>query len=426
MKISEIIYVFLMIMYDFAIMYMLLDVKLKSVKKLKLIFSLTIFALALISSVFVVWEYGRATFTAYYPLIVQVPIYIVYYLVSKYRGTKLFFVFLSTFIFSTPVLWLPFIVGTFVNYSIQIMTLTSFITYLIMLVIVKKYIAPLFHYALGNLQKSWLLLSSLPVLYTILSYLSDGYNYTIQGWQETSYFRILILAIIYSAYMVILVLFKQIREQFRWKNEHDILALQMVSMKEHLSELKDTQTMSTIYRHELKHHLQYVNSCILQSNYEESSKYIMSICSEIEKSSVEPYCENDGVNMILSSYVTKAKGMETDITVDAVIPSSIHVSTTDLCVILANGIDNAIYACEKISDRIKKKVTLSCHIKNDKVFIQIINPYDGDIEFREDLPISHKDGHGMGIMSIVNIAKKYQGIYSFVANDKMFILSVII
>jgi two-component system sensor histidine kinase AgrC len=129
--------------------------------------------------------------------------------------------------------------------------------------------------------------------------------------------------------------------------------------------------------------------------------------------------------MLLSSYVTKAKSVETDLTVDAVIPTSIHVATTDLCIVLAIGLENAIIACKKTIDREKKKIVLSCHIKNDKVCIQIINPYSGSIEFREDIPISNNDEYGMGNISIVNITKKYQGLYSFVASDSLFTLSVI-
>lgn len=51
--------------------------------------------------------------------------------------------------------------------------------------------------------------------------------------------------------------------------------------------------------------------------------------------------------MILSFYVTKAKSAEIDMSINAVIPISIHVATNDLCVVLANGIENAILACKK-------------------------------------------------------------------------------
>jgi glycopeptide antibiotics resistance protein len=57
-------------------------------------------------------------------------------------------------------------------------------------------------------------------------------------WKDTSYFRILILATIYSAYMVIFVLFKQTTEQGIMKKEQAILTVKMDAMNAYLSELK--------------------------------------------------------------------------------------------------------------------------------------------------------------------------------------------
>jgi sensor histidine kinase regulating citrate/malate metabolism len=184
--------------------------------------------------------------------------------------------------------------------------------------------------------------------------------------------------------------------------------------------------MAAIYRHDLRHHLQYVNTCISQSKLEESKDYIKSICREIEQSYVMLYCENDAVNMILSSYVAKAKTKSIVVTISANIPTVIHIATTDLCVILANAIENAIFACENIPDREKRKITLSCRTQNNKLFIQIINTYEGDIAFQEGIPCANSVGHGMGIKSIIHIVKKYQGVYSFDAKDHVFTLSAIV
>ena len=425
MKITDMLYAMCVMLFDFTVMYLLLDIKVKKAKFFKLAFSILVFTLSLLSSIMIAGIYHRSTFTSNYFPLVQLPIFIVYFLLSRYRGAKLFFVYLSTFIFSAPVLWFPFIVGTFVNYSRNIMVIGFIIAYILMLVIVKRSIAPLFHYALENLHNNWLLLCALPITYTILSMLSAGFDYSLTAWQETSLFRVLLLAIIYSAYLIIFIFFKQISEQLRMKNEQALITLQMNSMQTHLSELKKSQTLAAIYRHDLRHHLQYVNTCLSQSEYEELSNYIKSICSEIEQSSVQLYCENDSANMIISSYVAKAKGIDAVIEVDAVIPAVIHITTTDLCVVLANGIENAIHACLKNRDR-EKRIQLSCHIKNDKLFIRITNPYDGVIEFQGDIPAAKDEDHGIGTKSIVNIAKKYNGVYSFTAKDNLFTLSVII
>lgn len=426
MKTSDMIYALCVMLFDFVVMYLLLDIKPKKVKRFKLALSILVFTLSLVSSIMIAGIYDRSIFTSYYFLLVQLPIFIVYFLLSRYRRAKLFFVYLSTFIFSAPVLWFPFIVGAFVNYSANIMVAAFIIAYILMLVIVKQSIAPLFHYALENLQNNWILLCALPIAYSILSMLTGGSDYSLTAWQETSYFRVLFLALIYSAYLIIFIFFKQISEQLRMKNEQALLTLQMNSMQSHLSELKNSQTMAAIYRHDLRHHLQYINTCISQSDYEESSKYIRSICSEIEQSSVLSYCENDSANMIISSYVAKADGIGTEIVVDAVIPAAIHITSTDLCVVLANGIENAIHACKRMGDKKSKIIQLCCYIKNDKLFIRITNPYDGIIEFQDDLPVAEAEGHGIGTKSIVNIAKKYNGIYSFTTKENLFTLSVII
>ena len=143
------------------------------------------------------------------------------------------------------------------NYSTNIMVSAFFIAYLLMLIIVKRSIAPLFHYALENLHNNWLLLCALPIAYTILSILTDGSYYSLTTWQETSYFRVLFLAIIYSAYLIIFIFFKQISEQLIMKNEQTLLTLQMNSMQSHLSELKNSQTLAAMYRHDLRHILAY-------------------------------------------------------------------------------------------------------------------------------------------------------------------------
>jgi hypothetical protein len=58
--------------------------------------------------------------------------------------------------------------------------------------------------------------------------------------------------------------------------------------------------------------------------------------------------------------------------------------------------------------------------KNDKLFIQITNSYEGALEFIDDMPVTTKENHGLGTKSIAAVAQKYNGLYSFSADDTMF------
>jgi len=62
------------------------------------------------------------------------------------------------------------------------------------------------------------------------------------------------------------------------------------------------------------------------------------------------FCENETVNLILSSYAGKAKQSDITFSIDARLPDTLLLSDTELCSILSNALDNALRACKQIPD----------------------------------------------------------------------------
>ncbi|HEY5585752.1 MAG TPA: ATP-binding protein [Ruminiclostridium sp.] len=98
----------------------------------------------------------------------------------------------------------------------------------------------------------------------------------------------------------------------------------------------------------------------------------------------------------------------------------------DLCVILSNAIENAVNACKRIPIANDRIIRIICKTKNDKLFIQIANSYEGTIIFVDDMPISIEENHGLGTKSIAAVAQKYGGVYSFTTEDEVFKTSIIL
>ena len=89
---------------------------------------------------------------------------------------------------------------------------------------------------------------------------------------------------------------------------------------------------------------------VLQKNeLEQALEYIHQICADIDNSRVIRYCENDALNLILSSYAGQASdaGIELQFTVTATDFTRFQI--TDLCSLFCKCSENAIYACEKDS-----------------------------------------------------------------------------
>lgn len=131
----------------------------------------------------------------------------------------------------------------------------------------------------------------------------------------------------------------------------------------------------------MRHHLQYVSTCIENGEAEQAQAYISGICKEIEAQKVQIYCENEAVNLILSSFAGRARKKEIEIKIQCAIPAELTVSESDLCVLLSNALENALHACVPLAAEGR-----SCEI---------------DVNFYE---------RNKGIQSICAIVQRYGGV----------------
>lgn len=216
---------------------------------------------------------------------------------------------------------------------------------------------------------------------------------------------------------------QQLRGQLEQAQEN--LNLQMTQAVREIELLRASQQQASTYRHDLRHHLQYLLSCMENGRLEQAQDYIHEICKEIEGKKIITYCENEAANLIFSSFAGRAKEQDILFYIRAEIPQNIPMTESDLCILLSNALENALHACQK-----QKEKGLSCIIetvvyeKNGKIFFQIVNSCNEDIVFEHGIPVTDRAGHGLGVHSICALVERYQGMYQFSVKDDKFILRV--
>ncbi len=216
---------------------------------------------------------------------------------------------------------------------------------------------------------------------------------------------------------------KQIRNQLEQSGEN--LNLQIAQAVREIGLLRESQQQTSMYRHDLRHHLQYISTCIENNRLEQAQEYIYGICTEMEASKVRIFCENESANLILSAFVGRAEEQDIPIEVRAEIPQIIPVSENDLCVLLSNALENALHACQKRKEKgIGGTIEVSAYEKNGKLFLQIVNSCDTDIIFDKGIPVTDRPGHGVGVRSICTLVERHGGIYTFSVKDDKFILRI--
>ena len=88
----------------------------------------------------------------------------------------------------------------------------------------------------------------------------------------------------------------------------------------------------------------------------------------------------------------------------------------DLCIILSNGLDNAIQACQKIDSGTEKYIRVSSSTQGDFILLEIENSIRRKELFKR----------GTGLMNIKAVAEKYEGAISVKMGDASFSLSVLL
>lgn len=224
-----------------------------------------------------------------------------------------------------------------------------------------------------------------------------------------------------AAYLVFLLRASaQDRERFQMEQVQNSLNIQVAQSLKEISALRESQKQASTYRHDLRHHLQYLSACMENGQLDQAQAYIHGICAEIEAQKVQAYCENETANLILSSFAGRCAKEGVGMEVRTVLPPFLSVSDSDLCVLLSNALENALNACRALDGQ--RTVEVDAYEKEHKLFLQITNPCGTDVVFEHGLPITDRPGHGVGVRSICAIVERYGGVSSFSVREGQFIL----
>lgn len=355
-----------------------------------------------------------------YPLIVHFPLLIVLYCMT---GKLLwpFISILSAYLCCELRRWLALLIVALLHGGEMMQDLTEVLITLPLLLLLRSF-APVVHQLSTQSVKRQCIFGLIPAVYYIFDYGTRVYTDLLySGGPAAVEFMPFVCCLVYMAFL----LYHDVREQTdnQLQQLQKSLNLQLTQAVREINALRESQTLTSRYRHDLRHHLQYLSTCMESGQIEQAQVYISGICAEIEAQRVEHYCENETANLIFSSFVGRAKSEGISMTIEGELPAFILVSDSDLCVLLSNALENALHACQPFVAAGKDcGIEVRSYSQNNKLFLQVTNPCMEPIRFERGLPVSDQAGHGIGVQSICAIVQKYSGIYTFLEKDGQFIL----
>lgn len=293
-----------------------------------------------------------------------------------------------------------------------------------LLAVLLRYVAPAARSFARYPRSMQLLFGVVPLAGYLFDYVTRIYTDLLaQGNQAAVEFMPFVCSVAYIVFVLRVSAEERTRGQLEQTRNN--LKLQVGQAVREIEALRTSQQQTRAYRHDLRHHLQYISACIENGRGEQAQEYIQSICTEIEASKVTNYCENETANLIFSSYASRAENCGVPFRVEANIPQLISVAETDLCVLLSNALENALRACRRLKAEDRAAfIEVEAREKNGWIFLQFVNPCPKGVQFEDGLPVNRAEGHGVGVRSICAIVEKYKGLSDFSVQEGRFILRV--
>lgn len=415
----------LVLLFVAALLWILMDVHFRELTPVqKWLVPLLIVVLAVFNHILRSWM-GSAAYGSMIFLTMHVPFILIFLFVTKCGIIKMVFMIFSAVVFMAPTI----LIGNFVRRALfvgssQALLLSNLVTYGIILLLAQFVFRKGFNYLVkyGD-TRFFLRFSFIPLLYYIYLFSVKNLDFSSLNSLGGYIVRALPTLFVFAFYFLLPNIYKELSEKRDLDTATAALTQKLDAAEEQIALLNDAQTRTAIYQHDMRHHLTMIEGLLTAGKPQQAEEYIKKVHADVEAVTPKRFCENEIVNLLCSSFSSKAERMGIQLTIEARLPKVHSISDTELCAVMSNGLENALNAVAKLKTP-DKWVEFYCETKRNKLLIEIKNPYSGEVMMQDGLPVSQQADHGYGCHSIRTIAQRHHGLCSFEADSGIFTLRV--
>lgn len=205
--------------------------------------------------------------------------------------------------------------------------------------------------------------------------------------------------------------------------EMNLMEIQIEEQKKHNQIMVEHAEKLKQQRHDLRHQLTVINGLAGTDN-ERLKEYIHSLIETIPPSQ-KNYCDNTAVNAIVSRFASVCEQSGIECSINLTVPEhNEQMTDSSLCVIFGNLLENAVEACRRMTAG-HRFIRLNSSLQYDMLTITMDNSFDGRVTEENGKFRSRKrEDFGIGLSSVLSVARKGQGDARFESDGLVFLSSV--
>jgi signal transduction histidine kinase len=243
-----------------------------------------------------------------------------------------------------------------------------------------------------------------------------------------AYSKIVLVIVLYIAWFLLILCFAIINTHDKTRQKYDAeLAREIISSgRGYYEKLADMTEQLHILRHDYKHHLASMQKMIADGNNDEIKDYLKTLDANTNETEINDYCQSRVVNAQLDSFSKRCKSEDIDFQVKIILPPAGAVDDYELCIILGNLLENAYTACLRTDKNEIRYIKISMRPRDNQYGIKVENSFDGVLKNDGKILFSTKKDGGLGIKSILSVARRHDGEYVPVWDEKKFSAFVVL
>lgn len=366
---------------------------------------------------------GENATTQIYPLLIHIPLIIFLILYYKYRFisacTSVFSAYLCCQISNWAGIVIFDITGSTAGYYIVRIITTTAVFYILsfklchtMEILLNKEIRDVF------------IVGLLPFSYYIFDYAATKFsNLLYSGNKSITEFMGFAFCLSYLLFLLFYV--REYENKMEIRQYSNLMELQLQGVQKEVEYVNDNKKKLSIMKHDMRHQLHIIQAFLEEGHMEHALQYIREVDSEYEKMNFKRYCKNELLNSVISIYKVRFETRGFSLQCNISTQEKLPCPDIALCTVLSNALENSMHALEKMTQD-NKWADLKISMKGDHLLLELKNPIETIPPFVDGIPVSKKEGHGIGVKSIVYYVEQMNGQYHFSVTDHVFILRIII
>lgn len=294
-------------------------------------------------------------------------------------------------------------------------------------VVVSLILYPFFYYAIrapylrmlhsADVGWMWLTLIPLSLLFAINScYLTPLFLHrdTVDVWSAVA-----LCAITPLIYLTIHHFLRSMQEQYRSQQNEAVLVAQIHALEQQTERILAAERMNRIFRHDLRHFLQLLQSSALAGDTAQTLKIVGSMDQDLTRlagiGQLHRYTGSVLLDTVLSLCAARAAESGVDFSVRLSLRETLAVDMTEFAVVLSNALENALNACCEQPVEQPRYIRVMDGGDSGPFFLVIENTIAAPvtIDAATGLPKSDRPGHGYGAQSIAAFALKYRAVLDY-------------